>query len=147
MKNDKQLFKETKEAADIIVSLSSKNDENLLAYLAKQDTSVLIQLKVYFSNPTFILPFYIKWTFVCSLIAAFITTIFSGQVPFMQTENYFLYVIAFLFFLSCLRLVIFLLISKKGLVQPILHFAKKAEYARIAGMIDFILEHKYNLTT
>ncbi|MED1738574.1 hypothetical protein P4U97_03475 [Bacillus swezeyi] len=143
MKNDKQLFKETKKAADIVVSINSKNDEKLLAYLAEQDSSVLSRLKVYFSNPTFTLPFYIKWTFVCSLLAAFITTVFSGQVPFIQTENYFLYVIAFLFFLSCLRLVILLLISRKGLIQPILHFAKRAEYAKIIGMIDFILDNKY----
>ncbi|TWN02541.1 hypothetical protein CHCC14596_0564 [Bacillus licheniformis] len=44
---------------------------------------------------------------------------------------------------SFLWIVKMLISSRKGPMQTILHFQKRAEYSRITGMIDFILDERF----
>ncbi|MBU8684889.1 hypothetical protein [Bacillus haynesii] len=143
MKKDKQMLHKTKEAADIVMSYGSENDEELLAYLAKQDVSLLSRLRVYFSNPTFTLIYFIKWAFTSSLIAAFLTTVASDTIPYIHTPGILLYLLAVLFLLSTFTLIRFFVMARKGVLQQIKHFAKRSENARIVSMIDFVLKQNY----
>ncbi|MBU8583761.1 hypothetical protein KM911_18840 [Bacillus paralicheniformis] len=143
MKKDKQMLHKTKEAADLVMSYDNENDEELLAYLAKQDVSVLSRLRVYFSNPTFTLIYFTKWAFASSLIAAFLTTVASGTIPYVHTAGILLYLLAVLFLLSVFTLIRLFVIARKGVVQPIKHFAKRSENARIVSMIDFALKQNF----
>jgi len=143
MKKDKQMLHKTKEAADLVMSYGNENDEELLAYLAKQDVSVLSRLRVYFSNPTFTLIYFTKWAFASSLIAAFLTTVASGTIPYVHTTGILLYLLAVLFLLSVFTLIRLFVIARKGVVQPIKHFAKRSENARIVSMIDFALKQNF----
>ncbi|MED2942832.1 hypothetical protein P4284_07230 [Bacillus swezeyi] len=143
MKKDRQILKETKEAADIAVSYGSKNDEKLLAYLAKLDTPVLSRLRVYFSNPTFTLIYFIKWGFASSLIGVFLPIGAFGAVPYIPSVGFLPYLIAVVFLLCIILLIRLTIISRKGVIQSILHFAKRSENARIVSMIDFVLKQRF----
>ncbi|RCK09641.1 hypothetical protein DT075_36195 [Bacillus licheniformis] len=103
MQTDKQLFEETKQTAETLLLSKAENDEELMAYLEKQDLSTLNRLKVYFSG--FFFMFYLIFSF--------------------------------------LWIVKMLISSRKGPMQTILHFQKRAEYSRITGMIDFILDERF----
>ena len=53
MNTDKQVFTATQKTAKTLKTYRDKSDEELLAFLAKQDSLTLNQLKVYYSDPSF----------------------------------------------------------------------------------------------
>ncbi|MDI3410281.1 hypothetical protein QKW52_07255 [Bacillus sonorensis] len=66
MRNEKQLFQKTEHTAKLLES--HKSDEERLTYLANQDSVTLNQLKIYFSNPSFTLTYFIKGIFSAVLL-------------------------------------------------------------------------------
>ncbi|MGN9863462.1 hypothetical protein [Bacillus swezeyi] len=143
MKNEKQLFKKVQHTSSLIQS--HQTDKELLTYLAKHDSVTLNQLKVYFSNPSFTLTYFIKTNLFSSISAVIIATVLSGQVSSFPYHLPRLFSFLFIYFLifSFLWIAKMLLSSRKGPMQTILHFQKRAEYSRIKGMIDFILDERY----
>lgn len=79
MQTDKQLFEETKQTAETLLLSKAENDEELMAYLEKQDLSTLNRLKVYFSGPTLKISHVIKASLASSIFASIVTTVCSGQ--------------------------------------------------------------------
>lgn len=65
MRNEKQLFQKAEHTAKLLES--HKSDDELLTYLANQDSVTLNQLKIYFSNPSFTLTYFIKAIFLAVL--------------------------------------------------------------------------------
>ncbi|MGO0688054.1 hypothetical protein ACWTIN_01435 [Bacillus paralicheniformis] len=142
MSNEKQLFQKAEHTAKLLES--HKSDEELLTYLAKQDSIALNQLKIYFSNPSFTLTYFIKGIFFSSMTAVIMAAFLSGQVSTFTHDLSRFFSFCFMFYLmfSLLWIVKMLITSRKGPMQTILHFQKRAEYSRITGMIDFILEER-----
>ncbi|KAA6448879.1 hypothetical protein [Bacillus atrophaeus] len=121
-----------------------KNDKDLFNFLYSQDDEVLSNLRTYFSPQPLTVSEYIKWMFIGSIIVIYATTLFSGQISYIDI-SYFFYVLLFFIFLKNLINVVRLLnIVRKGQLHSVLHFAKSAEYLRITGIIDFISNEKYN---
>ncbi|ASB91269.1 hypothetical protein OZL92_15755 [Bacillus sonorensis] len=143
MRNEKQLFQKTEHTAKLLES--HKSDEERLTYLANQDSVTLNQLKIYFSNPSFTLTYFIKGIFFSSITAVIMAAFLSGQVSSFTHDLSRLFSFFFIFYLifSFLWIAKMLLSSRKGPMQTILHFQKRAEYSRITGMIDFILDERF----
>ena len=145
LNTDKQVFIETQKTAKTLKTYRDKSDEELLAFLAKQDSLTLNQLKVYYSDPSFALHYFISAAFFSIILASFITAILSGQAdsifPFISGISI---IILAVIFTGCLFWVLKqLVILKKKPIQFITHFSKKAEFARIVKMIDYVLQQKY----
>ncbi|ATH94189.1 hypothetical protein ACH95_04850 [Bacillus glycinifermentans] len=143
MSNEKQLFQKAEHTAKLLES--HKSDDELLAYLANQDSVTLNQLKIYFSNPSFTLTYFIKAIFFSSITAVIMAAFLSGQVSSSTYDLSRLFSFLFMFYLifSFLWIAKMLTSSRKGPMQTILHFQKRAEYSRITGMIDFILDERF----
>ncbi|WP_105979367.1 hypothetical protein [Bacillus paralicheniformis] len=145
MNTDKQVFIETQKTAKTLKTYRDKSDEELLAFLAKQDSLTLNQLKVYYSDPSFALHYFISAAFFSIILASFITAILSGQAasifPFFSGISILILAVIFVgcFFWVLKQLVIL----KKKPIQFITHFSRKAEFARIVKMIDYVLQQKY----
>lgn len=145
LNTDKQVFIETQKTAKTLKTYRDKSDEELLAFLAKQDSLTLNQLKVYYSDPSFALHYFISAAFFSIILASFITAILSGQAdsifPFISGISI---LILAVIFTGCLFWVLKqLVILKKKPIQFITHFSRKAEFARIVKMIDYVLQQKY----
>lgn len=143
MRNEKQLFQKAEHTAKLLES--HKSDEELLTYLANQESVTLNQLKIYFSNPSFTLTYLIKGIFFSSMTAVIMAAFLSGQTSSLNHGLSRLFSFFFMFYLifSFLWIVKMLISSRKGPMQTILHFQKRAEYSRITGMIDFILDERF----
>lgn len=83
MNTDKQVFTATQKTAKTLKTFRDKSDEELLAFLAKQDSLTLNQLKVYYSDPSFALHYFISAAFFSIVLASFITAILCGQADSM----------------------------------------------------------------
>lgn len=122
---------------------SCKNDEELMKCLEEQDTEKLFKLKNQFSKPDSSLFDFIKWIFIGSVIAMFLTALFSGQVSYVHVPRLLPYLLLFLFARGLIYLIKLLKLYQKGPLHSIPHFTKNAENIRITGMIDFVLEQRY----
>ncbi|KKB75511.1 MULTISPECIES: hypothetical protein [Bacillus] len=145
MNTDKQVFTATQKTAKTLKTYRDKSDEELLAFLAKQDSLTLNQLKVYYSDPSFALHYFISAAFFSIIAASFITAILSGQAdsmfPFVSGISI---ITLAAIFVGCFFWVLKQLVTlKKKPSQFITHFSKKAEFARIVKMIDYVLQQKY----
>ncbi|WP_331837311.1 hypothetical protein [Bacillus paralicheniformis] len=146
MQTDKQLFEKTKQIAEAILLSKTENDEELMAYLEKQDLSTLNRLKVYFSGPTLKISHVIKASLYSSFTASIITAIFSGQVVSISYDiehNSFPLILTILFLASSIWVFGTITKSQRNKDQNFLHFRKKSNHTKIIGMIDFVLENKY----
>ncbi|MGG1546653.1 hypothetical protein ABE347_04115 [Bacillus paralicheniformis] len=146
MQTDKQLFEKTKQIAEAILLSKTENDEELMAYLEKQDLSTLNRLKVYFSGPTLKISNVIKASLYSSFTASIITAIFSGQVVSISYDiehNFFPLILTILLLASSIWVFGTITKSQRNKDQNFLHFRKKSNYTKIIGMIDFVLENKY----
>ncbi|MCY7917407.1 hypothetical protein [Bacillus vallismortis] len=122
----------------------SKNDKELLAYLDTKDIAVLNQLKAYFSARPFSLSHYMSLMFCGSIIVIYATTLFSGQINYIDIPDMFIYLLFTIFLKILIDLIKLLNISRKGQLHTVLHFVQRAEYLRMKGVIDFILTERYN---
>ncbi|MDM5300311.1 hypothetical protein QUF44_01515 [Bacillus subtilis] len=122
----------------------SKNDKELLGYLDTKDNAVLSQLKAYFSARPFSLSHYMSLMFCGSIIVIYATTLFSGQISYIDIPDIFIYLLFIIFLKILIDLIKLLNISRKGQLHTVLHFAQRAEYLRMKGFIDFILTERYN---
>ncbi|TWK40936.1 tripartite tricarboxylate transporter TctB family protein [Bacillus paralicheniformis] len=152
MQTDKQLFEETKQKAEAILSSKAENDEELMAYLEKQDLSTLNRLKVYFSGPTLKISHVIKASLASSIFASIVTTVFSGQANSILpdvSKGYFPTMLSILLVISSIWVFGTITKSQRNKDQNFLHFRKKSDHAKIIGMMNVILENKYKdmLTT
>ncbi|KAA6474156.1 hypothetical protein VSK91_14505 [Bacillus swezeyi] len=145
MNTDKQVFIETQKTAKIIKSYRDKSDKELLAFLTKQDSLTLNQLKVYYSGPSFALHYFVSAAFFSMILASFATAILSGQAdsifPFFTGIPT---IILAVVFIGCTFWVLKQLVTlKKKPIQFISHFSKKTEFARIIKIIDCVLQQRY----
>ncbi|KFM90156.1 hypothetical protein [Bacillus paralicheniformis] len=152
MQTDKQLFEKTKQMAEAILLSKAENDEELMAYLEKQDLSTLNRLKVYFSGPTLKISHVIKASLASSIFASIVTTVFSGQANFILpdvSKGYFPTMLSILLVISSIWVFGTITKSQRNKDQNFLHFRKKSDHAKIIGMMNVILENKYKdmLTT
>ncbi|MGM0951014.1 MAG: hypothetical protein ACQEWT_19665 [Bacillota bacterium] len=122
----------------------SKNDKELLGYLDTKDNAVLSQLKAYFSARPFSLSHYMSLMFCGSIIVIYATTLFSGQISYIDIPDIVIYLLFIIFLKILIDLIKLLNISRKGQLHTVLHFAQRAEYLRMKGFIDFILTERYN---
>ncbi|MFC1286491.1 hypothetical protein [Bacillus paralicheniformis] len=146
MQTDKQLFEETKQTAETLLLSKAENDEELMAYLEKQDLSTLNRLKVYFSGPTLKISHVIKASLYSSFTASIITAIFSGQVVSISYDiehNFFPLILTILLLASSIWVFGTITKSQRNKDQNFLHFRKKSNHTKIIGMIDVLLENKY----
>lgn len=122
----------------------SKNDKELLDYLHTKDNAMLYQLKAYFSSRPFALSHYVSLMFCGSIIVIYATTLFSGQINYIDIPNIFIFLLLIIFLKILIDLIKLLNISRKGQLHTVLYFAQRAEYLRMKGIIDFILTERYN---
>lgn len=122
----------------------SKNDKELLGYLDTRDNAMLSQLKAYFSTRPFSLPHYMSLMFCGSIIVVYATSLFSGQINYIDIPHIFIFLLLIIFLKILIDLIKLLNISRKGQLHTVLHFAQRAEYLRMRGVIDFILTERYN---
>ncbi|EQM25170.1 hypothetical protein N399_01195 [Bacillus licheniformis CG-B52] len=127
MNTDKQVFIETQKTAKTLKTYRDKSDEELLAFLAKQDSLTLNQLKVYYSDPSFALHYFISAAFFSIILASFITAILSGQAdsifPFISGISI---IILAVIFTGCLFWVLRqLVILKKSRFNSLHTFPRK----------------------
>ncbi|MCY8000517.1 hypothetical protein [Bacillus haynesii] len=146
MQTDKQLFEETKQTAETLLLSKVENDEELMAYLEKQDLSTLNRLKVYFSGPTLKISHVIKASLASSIFASIVTTVCSGQADSILTDipkGYFPALLSILLIMSSIWVFGTITKSQRNKDQNFLHFRKKSNHTKIIGMIDVLLESKY----
>lgn len=146
MQIDEQLFKETKQMAEEILLSKAENDEELMAYLEKQDLSTLNQLKVYFSGPTLKIGHVIKASLSSSIFASILTAVLSGQAVSISYDieyTFFPYILTILFVVISIWMFGTITKSQRNKDQNFLHFRKKSNHTKIIGMIDVLLENKY----
>ncbi|EWH22730.1 hypothetical protein MOF05_14545 [Bacillus haynesii] len=146
MQIDKQLFEKTKQMAEAILLSKTENDEELMAYLEKQDLSTLNRLKVYFSGPTLKISHVIKASLASSIFASIVTTVCSGQADSILTDipkGYFPALLSILLIMSSIWVFGTITKSQRNKDQNFLHFRKKSNHTKIIGMIDVLLESKY----
>ncbi|MCY8005418.1 hypothetical protein MOB86_14530 [Bacillus haynesii] len=146
MQIDKQLFEKTKQMAEAILLSKTENDEELMAYLQKQDLSTLNRLKVYFSGPTLKISHVIKASLASSIFASIVTTVCSGQADSILTDipkGYFPALLSILLIMSSIWVFGTITKSQRNKDQNFLHFRKKSNHTKIIGMIDVLLESKY----
>ncbi|MEC1559581.1 hypothetical protein [Bacillus haynesii] len=146
MQTDKQLFEETKQTAETLLLSKAENDEELMAYLEKQDLSTLNRLKVYFSGPTLKISHVIKASLASSILASILTAVFSGQANSILpdvSKGYFPAMLSILLIMSSIWVFGTITKSQRNKDQNFLHFRKKSNHTKIIGMIDVLLESKY----
>ncbi|MCY8934260.1 hypothetical protein [Bacillus atrophaeus] len=136
MNLDQQTYKETQKTAESILLQYSKNDNELLSFLKKQDSFMLNQLKIFFSEPQLTLIHSIKIVVYGTLVTLFMYFV-TNEMPHVWSLSFrlFLVVIGFIWLASCFK-------NAKA-IQISQNFQRKSEHARIVGMIEFILENKY----
>ncbi|XBO86442.1 hypothetical protein AAGG52_01635 [Bacillus licheniformis] len=128
MQTDKQLFEETKQTAETLLLSKAENDEELMAYLEKQDLSTLNRLKVYFSGPTLKISHVIKASLASSIFASILTTVFSGQANSILpdvSKGYFPAMLSILLVMSSIWVFGTITKSQRNKDQNFLHFRKK----------------------
>lgn len=146
MQTDKQLFEETRQTAEAILFSKAENDEELMAYLEKQDLSTLNRLKVYFSGPTLKIGHVIKASLSSSIFASILTAVLSGQAVSISYDieyNFFPFILTILLIASSIWVFGTITKSQRNKDQNFLHFRKKSNHTKIIGMIDVLLENKY----
>ncbi|NTU27645.1 hypothetical protein HPX95_15900 [Bacillus tequilensis] len=130
-----QTYKETETAAKLILELK-KDDKKLLLFLNKQDSIMLNQLKVFFSEPQLTFKHTVK-------IVCFVTFI-TLYIYFFSTRFNELIELTVQMFFALIGLIwVFGVFPFSRKVQISDRFKQKSENARIIGMIDFVLEQKY----
>ncbi|OLQ46139.1 hypothetical protein BHT94_13555 [Bacillus licheniformis] len=122
----------------------SKNDKELLGYLDTKNDAVLSQLKAYFSHHPFTLSHYMSFMFCGSIIVVYVTSLFSGQINYIDIPDMFKFLLLIIFVKILIDLIKLLTISRKGRLHTVLDFAQRAEFLRMKGVIDFILTERYN---
>ncbi|MBJ7897620.1 hypothetical protein [Bacillus atrophaeus] len=80
MNLDQQTYKETQKTAESILLQYSKNDNELLAFLKKQDSFMLNQLKIFFSEPQLTLIHSIKIVVYGTLVTLFMYFV-TNEMP------------------------------------------------------------------
>lgn len=75
----------------------SKNDKELLGYLDTRDNAMLSQLKAYFSTRPFSLPHYMSLMFCGSIIVVYATSLFSGQINYIDIPHIFIFLLLIIF--------------------------------------------------
>ncbi len=132
---NQQTFKETLKTAETITQYK-ENDKELLIFLNKQDSIMLNQLKVFFSEPQLTLIHSIKTVIYGTLVTLFLYFT-TNELPHAGSllARLFFVVVGFIWLASCFK--------NPKTIQISQNFKKKSENARIVGMIDFVLEQKY----
>ncbi|MGG1246941.1 hypothetical protein [Bacillus spizizenii] len=132
---NQQTFKETLKTAETITQYKEK-DKEILAFLNKQDSIMLNQLKVFFSEPQLTLIHSIKTVIYGTLVTLFLYFA-TNELPHAWSllARLFFVVVGFIWLASCFK-------NGKA-IQISQNFKQKSENARIVGMIDFVLEQKY----
>ncbi|MCY7971508.1 hypothetical protein P8841_04495 [Bacillus spizizenii] len=132
---DLQTYKETETAAKFILE-GKKDAKEILAFLNKQDSIMLNQLKVFFSEPQLTLIHSIKTVIYGTLVTLFLYFA-TNELPHAWSllARLFFVVVGFIWLASCFK-------NGKA-IQISQNFKQKSENARIVGMIDFVLEQKY----
>ncbi|MEC1603930.1 hypothetical protein [Bacillus halotolerans] len=135
MNADQQTYKETEAAAKFILE-HIKDDRELLAFLTKQDSIMLNQLKVFFSEPQLTLIHSIKTVIYSTLVTLFLYFT-TNELPheWSLLARLFFVIVGFIWLASCFK-------NAKA-AQISQNFKQKSENTRIVGMIDFVLEQKY----
>ncbi|ASZ60008.1 MULTISPECIES: hypothetical protein [Bacillus] len=132
---NQQTFKETVKMAETIKQYK-ENDKEILTFLTKQDSIMLNQLKVFFSEPQLTLIHSIKTVIYGTLVTLFLYFT-TNELPHAGSllARLFFVVVGFIWLASCFK-------NAKA-IQVSQNFKQKSENARIVGMIDFVLEQKY----
>ncbi|RJS55092.1 hypothetical protein CJ481_03555 [Bacillus subtilis] len=132
---NQQTFKETAKMAETITQYK-ENDKEILNFLTKQDSIMLNQLKVFFSEPQLTLIHSIKTVIYGTLVTLFLYFT-TNELPHVGSllARLFFVVVGFIWLASCFK-------NAKA-IQVSQNFKQKSENARIVGMIDFVLEQKY----
>ncbi|CUB19576.1 hypothetical protein BN2127_JRS7_00053 [Bacillus subtilis] len=132
---NQQTFKETLKTAETITQYK-ENDKELLIFLNKQDSIMLNQLKVFFSEPQLTLIHSIKTVIYGTLVTLFLYFT-TNELPHAGSllARLFFVVVGFIWLASCFK--------NPKTIQISQNFKQKSENARIVGMIDFVLEQKY----
>ncbi|MEC1408046.1 hypothetical protein [Bacillus halotolerans] len=130
-----QTFKETVKTAETITQYK-ENDKEILAFLNKQDSIMLNQLKVFFSEPQLTLIHSIKTVIYGTLVTLFLYFT-TTELPreWSLFARLFFVIVGFIWLASCFK-------SAKA-IQISQNFKQKSENTRTVGMIDFVLEQKY----
>ncbi|MCY7866831.1 hypothetical protein P9D80_18430 [Bacillus spizizenii] len=135
MNVNQQTYKETETAAKFILE-HRKDDKELLIFLTKQDSIMLNQLKVFFSEPQLTFKHTVK-------IVCFVTFV-TLYIYFFSTRFNELIELSVQMFFALIGLFwVFIVFPFSRKVQISERFKQKSENARIVGMIDFVLEQKY----
>ncbi|AOY05873.1 MULTISPECIES: hypothetical protein [Bacillus] len=132
---NQQTFKETVKIAETIKQYK-EHDTEILTFLTKQDSIMLNQLKVFFSEPQLTLIHSIKTVIYGTLVTLFLYFT-TNELPHAGSllARLFFVVVGFIWLASCFK-------NAKA-IQVSQNFKQKSENARIVGMIDFVLEQKY----
>ncbi|MBL6006824.1 hypothetical protein JNA71_00140 [Bacillus halotolerans] len=132
---NQQTFKETVKTAETITQYK-ENDKEILAFLNKQDSIMLNQLKVFFSEPQLTLIHSIKTVIYGTLVTLFLYFT-TNELPHKWSllARLFFVIVGFIWLASCFK-------NEKA-IQISQNFKQKSENSRIVGMIDFVLEQKY----
>ncbi|MFU2199234.1 hypothetical protein [Bacillus subtilis] len=132
---NQQTFKETVKMAETIKQYK-ENDKEILTFLTKQDSIMLNQLKVFFSEPQLTLIHSIKTVIYGTLVTLFLYFT-TNELPHAGSllARLFFVVVGFIWLASCFK-------NAKA-IQVSQNFKQKSENARIVGMINFVLEQKY----
>ncbi|MCY8543670.1 hypothetical protein P9D53_18030 [Bacillus haynesii] len=142
MNRDKEVFSKAKKMATIVKEY--KNDEEVLSFLFRQDSLTLNQLKVYYTDSGFTSSMFMKTGMACSVAAMTLTSLFLIQAEKLFPKMPYIVLIFELFVLSCiLWLLLIFFKAQKNPIQLTSHFKRKSEFARIAKMIDYVLDKKY----
>ncbi|WP_133063245.1 hypothetical protein V5F86_01305 [Bacillus spizizenii] len=135
MNIDLQTYKETETAAKFILE-GKKDAKEILAFLNKQDSIMLNQLKVFFREPQLTFKHTVK-------IVCFVTFV-TLYIYFFSTRFNELIELSVQMFFALIGLFwVFIVFPFSRKVQISERFKQKSENARIVGMIDFVLEQKY----
>ncbi|MED1738575.1 hypothetical protein P4U97_03480 [Bacillus swezeyi] len=142
MNKDKEVFIKTKKMADAVKQY--KSDEEMLNFLFSQDSLTLNQLKIYYTDSGFTSNLFMKTGLACSVAAMTLTSFFLIQAEKLFPNMPFIVLIFLLFVLTCILWLLFNFFkAQKKPIQLTSHFTRKSEFARIAKMIDYVLDKKY----
>ncbi|WP_141243801.1 hypothetical protein [Bacillus sp. 7705b] len=132
---NQQTFKETVKTAETITQYK-ENDKEILAFLNKQDSIMLNQLKVFFSEPQLTFKHTVKIVCFVTFVTLYIYFFSTRFNELIELSVQMFFALIGLFWVS-----IVFPFSRK--VQISERFKQKSENTRIVGMIDFVLEQKY----
>lgn len=135
MNIDLQTYKETETAVKFILE-GKKDDKEILAFLNKQDSIMLNQLKVFFSEPQLTFKYTVKIVCFVTFVTLYIYFFSTRFNELIELSVQMFFALIGLFWVS-----IVFPFSRK--VQISERFKQKSENTRIVGMIDFVLEQKY----